>query len=69
MPGFPFEPKVILEPYKEADGRKCTSCGKVIKGMIYAGIMQFRETKFLDMESLNMFVCEKCKRKFDSGRD
>jgi hypothetical protein len=36
MPGLPFEPKIILEPYKKGDGGKCTSCGEIIRGMMYA---------------------------------
>jgi len=68
MPGLPFEPKIILEPYKKGDGRKCNNCRKIIQGMIYAGIIQFRETKFDNMEALNLFVCEKCKKKYESGR-
>jgi len=63
MLDFPFEPKIILEPYKNGDGRKCTNCGKIIKGMIYAGVIQFGKTKFENKEALNLFVCEKCKKK------
>lgn len=66
MPGLPFEPEIILEPYKKGDGRKCTSCGEVIQGMMYAGLIQFRETKFDNMEALNMVVCEKCKEEFEN---
>jgi hypothetical protein len=65
MPGLPFEPKIILESYKKGDGRKCTSCGEIIRGMMYAGVIEFMETKFDNMEALNMFVCEKCKKKFE----
>jgi len=68
MSHLPFEPRIILEPYKEGDGRKCTNCRKTIRGMIYAGVIQFMETKFDNMEGLNMFVCEKCKNKFESGK-
>ena len=68
MPNLPFEPQIILEPYKKSDGRNCTSCGKIIQGMMYAGVIKFMETKFDDMEALNMFVCEKCKKKFESGK-
>ena len=67
MRGLPFEPQVILEPYKKGDGRKCTNCGKTIEGMMYAGVIQFMETKFDNMEALNMIVCEKCKKKFESS--
>ncbi len=66
MPGLPFEPKIILEPYKKGDGRTCTSCGEVIPGMMYAGVIEFMETKFDDMEGLNMIVCEECKKKFQN---
>jgi uncharacterized protein with PIN domain len=68
MPGIPFEPKIILEPFKKGDGRTCTSCGKIIKGMMYAGVIEFMETKFDNMEALNMIVCEKCRKKFESGK-
>ena len=68
MSHLPFEPRIILEPYKKGDGRKCTNCRKTIRGMIYAGVIQFMETKFDNMEALNMFVCEKCKNKFESGK-
>ena len=68
MPGLPFEPKIILEPYKKGDGRKCTNCGKIIQGMMYAGVIKFMETKFDDLEGLNMFVCEKCKKEFQSSK-
>ena len=68
MPSLPFEPKIILEPYKKGDGRKCTSCGEIIQGMMYAGVIEFMETKFDNMEALNMFACEKCKMKFESAR-
>ena len=68
MPLMPPDPQIILEPHKNGDGRKCTNCEKIIKGTIYAGIIQFGETKFDNMEALNMFVCEKCKKKFESGK-
>ena len=68
MPAMPSDPQIILEPYKNGDGRKCSNCEKVIKGTIYAGIIQLGETKFDNMEALNMFVCEKCKKKFESGK-
>ena len=68
MPGLPSEPKIILEPYKKGDGRKCNNCRKIIQGMMYAGVIQFRETKFDNMQALNLFVCEKCKKEFESNR-
>jgi hypothetical protein len=68
MRNLPFEPKIILDPYKKGDGRKCTNCRKTIKGMIYAGVIQFGQTKFDNMEALNLFVCEKCKEKYEASR-
>ena len=36
--------------------------------MMYAGVIEFMETKFDNMEALNMIVCEKCRKKFESGK-